>query len=151
MADDKHHQIVALGRLGWSLRRIERTTGIRRETISGYLKAAGIVVAGRGRRASRAKPAIPTASVSTTLVAKIRPFPGWCPQTRVRRKRPPRRRCPPTRCRFNRRAVRRVRARVSRIERLIAEALGRGRKSRGACEVSCCAADANDMRRGQRD
>jgi hypothetical protein len=37
LADDKHHQILALGRLGWSLRRIERTTGVRRETISGYL------------------------------------------------------------------------------------------------------------------
>jgi transposase len=66
LADDKHHQIVALERLGWSLRRIERTTGVRRETISGYLKAAGIVVPSRGRRrASRAKPAISTASVST--------------------------------------------------------------------------------------
>jgi transposase len=66
LADDKHHQIVALGRLGWSLRRIERTTGVRRETISGYLKAVGIVVPGRGRRpASRAKPAISTALVST--------------------------------------------------------------------------------------
>ena len=66
LADVKHHQIVALGRLGWSLRRIERTTGVRRETISGYLKAMGIVVPGRGRRrASRAKPAISTASVST--------------------------------------------------------------------------------------
>jgi transposase len=65
LADDKHHQIVALGRLGWSLRRIERTTGVRRETISGYLKAAGIVVPGRGRRASPAKPAISTAAVST--------------------------------------------------------------------------------------
>ena len=65
LADDKHHQIVALGRLGWSLRRIERTTGVRRETISGYLKAVGIVVPGRGRRASRAKPAISTAAVST--------------------------------------------------------------------------------------
>jgi transposase len=66
LADDKHHQIVALGRLGWSLRRIERTTGVRRETISGYLKAVGVVVPGRGRRpASRAKPAISIAVVST--------------------------------------------------------------------------------------
>src|SRR5262249_33312782 len=66
LADDKHHQIVALGRLGWSLRRIERTTGVRRETISGYLKAVGIVVPGRGRRrASPAKPAISPASLST--------------------------------------------------------------------------------------
>jgi transposase len=66
LADDKHHQILALGRLGWSLRRIERTTGVRRETISGYLKAVGIAVPGRGRRrASRAKPAISIDSVST--------------------------------------------------------------------------------------
>jgi transposase len=43
-------QIVALGRLGWSLRRIQETTGVRRETASGYLKAAGIPVRGRGGR-----------------------------------------------------------------------------------------------------
>ena len=66
MADDKHHQMVALGRLGWSLRRIERTTGVRRETISGYLKAGGIVAPGRGRRRTpQTKPAISSASVST--------------------------------------------------------------------------------------
>src|SRR5262245_42813543 len=66
LADDKHHQIVALGRLGWSLRRIQKATGVRRETISGYLKAAGIVVRGRGRRRqSQAKPAISTEAVST--------------------------------------------------------------------------------------
>jgi transposase len=66
LGDDKHHQIVALGRLGWSLRRIQRATGVRRETISGYLKAAGIVVRGRGRRRqSKAKPAISTVAVST--------------------------------------------------------------------------------------
>src|ERR671919_2481439 len=66
LADDKHHQIVALGRLAWSLRRIEKATGVRRETISGYLKAAGIVVRGRGRRGdSKAKPAISSKEVST--------------------------------------------------------------------------------------
>src|SRR6185295_4695816 len=66
LADDKHHQIVALGRLGWSLRRIEQATGVRRETISGYLKAVGLVVHGRGRRrAPTAKPAISAAAVST--------------------------------------------------------------------------------------
>jgi transposase len=43
-------QIVALGRLGWSLRRIQETTGVRRETASGYLKAAGIPVRRRGGR-----------------------------------------------------------------------------------------------------
>ena len=37
----KQQQVVALGRLGWSLRRIEQATGVRRETISGYLRVAG--------------------------------------------------------------------------------------------------------------
>ncbi|WP_140797887.1 hypothetical protein [Myxococcus xanthus] len=34
--------ITVLGRLGWSLRRIEDATRVRRETASGYLKAAGV-------------------------------------------------------------------------------------------------------------
>ena len=58
-----------LGRLGWSLRRIERATGVRRETASGYLKAAGLVVRGRGRPSIRpAKPAI-SSEVSTDSAA----------------------------------------------------------------------------------
>jgi hypothetical protein len=58
-------QILALGRLGWSLRRIEQALAVRRETISGYLKAAGIAVHGRGRRGeSKPKPAI-SGEVST--------------------------------------------------------------------------------------
>jgi hypothetical protein len=47
--DDKQQQIRALGRLGWTLSRIQEPTGIRRETISGYLKAAGIAVRSRER------------------------------------------------------------------------------------------------------
>ena len=43
-------QILALGRLGWSLRRIEAATQVRRETASAYLRAAGIPVRGRGGR-----------------------------------------------------------------------------------------------------
>ena len=39
---EKREQIRALGRLGWSLRRIEEATGVRRETVGKYLKAAGI-------------------------------------------------------------------------------------------------------------
>jgi len=45
---EKQQQILALGRLGWTLRRIEEATGIRRETVSGYLRAAGVAVRGRG-------------------------------------------------------------------------------------------------------
>lgn len=50
LGDEKKQQVVALGRLGWSLRRIEETTGVRRETVSGYLRAAGIAVRRRGGR-----------------------------------------------------------------------------------------------------
>jgi transposase len=62
----KQQQVLALGRLGWTLSRIQETTGIRRETVSGYLKAAGIPVRGRGRPTeSTAKPAISGGEVST--------------------------------------------------------------------------------------
>src|SRR5205085_4369640 len=44
LSEDKQQQVIALGRLGWSLRRIERETGVRRETAGDYLRAAGIAV-----------------------------------------------------------------------------------------------------------
>jgi len=63
--DEKQQQILGLGRLGWPLRQIERATGVRRETVSAYLKAADIPVRGRGRPgAGPPKPAIST-GVST--------------------------------------------------------------------------------------
>src|SRR5271154_3494761 len=55
----KQEQVIALGRLGWSLRRIEAATGVRRETAGGYLRSAGIALrtpGGWGRNAL-AKPA----------------------------------------------------------------------------------------------
>src|SRR5262249_53060110 len=58
LSDDKRQQVVTLGRLGWSLRRIEESTGVRRETASAYLKAAGVRVRGRGRPSRPSKPAI---------------------------------------------------------------------------------------------
>jgi transposase len=62
----QQQQILALGRLGWTLLRIQEMTGVRRETISGYLRAAGIPVRGRGRPSeSKAKPAISPPEVST--------------------------------------------------------------------------------------
>ncbi len=51
LSEEKKQQVLALGRLGWSLRRIERATEVRRETASGYLKAAGIEL--RGERCRR--------------------------------------------------------------------------------------------------
>lgn len=65
--EEKQQQILALGRLGWSLRRIEAATGVRRETIGGYLRAAGIGVRGRGRRGERAAKAAISIGVSTDL------------------------------------------------------------------------------------
>ncbi len=54
LSEEKRQQVLALGRLGWALRRIEAATGVRRETASAYLKAAGIEVrAPRGRRAPK--------------------------------------------------------------------------------------------------
>lgn len=56
--EEKKQQVIALGKLGWTLRRIEQTTGVRRETAGAYLKAAGVAVraaGGWGRRS--AKPA----------------------------------------------------------------------------------------------
>ena len=68
LSESKQQQIVALGRLGWSLRRIEQATAVRRETASAYLKAAGIPVRGRGGRPGvwPPKPAT-TPEVSTDL------------------------------------------------------------------------------------
>jgi hypothetical protein len=66
---EKQQQILALGRLGWTLRRIEEATGIRRETVSGYLRAAGVAVRFRGGQPKEwpPKPAI-TPEVSTDSV-----------------------------------------------------------------------------------
>jgi transposase len=56
--EEKKQQVIALGRLGWSLRKIQKTTGVRRETAADYLRAAGIGLRppgawGRGTPANR--------------------------------------------------------------------------------------------------
>ncbi len=60
MTEEKQQQVLALGRLGWPLRRIEQATGVRRETASAYLKAVGIAIrrpGGWGKRPLDSKPA----------------------------------------------------------------------------------------------
>jgi transposase len=59
LTEEKKQQVLALGRLGWTLRRIEQATGVRRETASAYLKAAGIAVrpSGAWGRRTASKPA----------------------------------------------------------------------------------------------
>ena len=88
LKEEKRQQVLALGRLGWSLRRIEEVTGVRRETASGYLKAAGLKVRGRGRPpAQPANPAIspeaPTDSSPATAAGEatdaVAPVPAQQP------------------------------------------------------------------------
>src|ERR1700761_7287558 len=44
LSKEKREQVIALGQLGWSLRRIEHATGVRRETAGDYLRVAGIAL-----------------------------------------------------------------------------------------------------------
>jgi transposase len=63
-------QLIALGRLGWSLRRIQKTTGVRRETVAAYLREAGIDVRPPGWRGRAPTPTAPsTADVSQSKPA----------------------------------------------------------------------------------
>ncbi len=84
--EEKKQQVLALGRLGWSLRRIQRETGVRRETAAVYLKAAfpaGIPFrppGSWGRRAAQAEAgpplrAKPANEVSTDFGAELTPVP----------------------------------------------------------------------------
>jgi hypothetical protein len=64
LSEEKKKQVIALGQLGWSLRRIEKAVGIRRETVSAYLKAAEIPVRPVGGWGKR-EPAKPANGVTT--------------------------------------------------------------------------------------
>ena len=71
----KQEQVIALGRLGWSLRRIEAATGVRRETAGGYLRSAGIALrtpGGWGRKApSKAAILVTTGSTSSKQAIEV--------------------------------------------------------------------------------
>ena len=84
LSEEKKQQVLTLGRLGWSLRRIEQATGVRRETASRYLKAADVELRGqRCRRfplepplcssAERALDSKPASQVSTGSECDSRP------------------------------------------------------------------------------
>ena len=90
--EEKKQQVLALGRLGWSLRRIQQATRFRRETAGAYLKAAGIAVrppSGWGRcepkpanevitDSGAAKPAIPV--IPDPLDPNLNPNPNPNPE-----------------------------------------------------------------------
>jgi len=84
LSEAKKQQVIALGRLGWPLRRIEQATGVRRETAGAYLKAAGIGVRpprGWGRRPP-AKPAngVTTGSDAAEPASTVNPNPNPNPE-----------------------------------------------------------------------
>jgi len=64
LSEEKKKQIIALGQLGWSLRRIEKATGVRRQTAGEYLKAADIAVRPPGAW-GKGVPAKPANEVTT--------------------------------------------------------------------------------------
>ncbi len=68
LSEEKKQQVLALGRLGWTLRRIEQSTGVRRETAGAYLKAAGIAVRPPGAWGRR-RPAAPANEASADSIA----------------------------------------------------------------------------------
>jgi transposase len=78
LSEEKRQQVLALGRLGWPLRRIEQETGVRRETVSAYLKAAGIGVRPPGAWGRRppAKPANEVTTGSMTELPVTNPNPN---------------------------------------------------------------------------
>ena len=86
LSEAKKQQIIALGRLGWPLRRIEQETGVRRETAGAYLKAAGIGVRPPGAWGRRppAKPAnengVTTGSEAAKPANTVNPNPNPNPE-----------------------------------------------------------------------
>jgi len=81
LREESKQQIIALGRLGWSLRRIEREVGVRRETISAYLKEAGVALRlPRGRllptKPANAATSDPTASKPASPAHQVIPDSG---------------------------------------------------------------------------
>ena len=65
LSEEEKQQVMALGRMGWSLRRIERETGIHRDTAARYLREAGIALKKPGRPGKEtAKPAINAVEVT---------------------------------------------------------------------------------------
>src|SRR6516162_4868278 len=76
LSEDKRQQVIALGQLGWPLRRIEQETGVRRETASAYPKAAGSGVRPPGAWGRR-QPAKPANQVTTgSTVPPATPHPN---------------------------------------------------------------------------
>lgn len=64
LTPEEQEQVRALGRLGWSLRRIQSETGVHRETVRTYLLAAGIRMRRERARRLAADAPNPTSQVT---------------------------------------------------------------------------------------
>ena len=73
LSREKREQVIALGRLGWPLRKIEEATGVRRETASVYLREAGIAIR---RVGSWGEKSLPKAASCVTTDSS----PGFTPE-----------------------------------------------------------------------
>ena len=63
LSEEKKQQVIALGRLGGSLRKIQKATGVHRTTAADYLRAAGVALRPPGAW-GKAPPAKPTNEVT---------------------------------------------------------------------------------------
>ena len=85
LSREKREQVIALGRLGWSLRRIEQATGVRRETAGGYLRSAGIVIRSPGgwgeKSLAKAATSVTTGSDSSKPATQV--ITGFLPRRRA--------------------------------------------------------------------
>ncbi len=95
----KQQQVLALGQLGWPVSRIAVAVHVDRATVTGYLRAAGLAVRGRGRPSEgtanaaisrevstdrRANPAISPPLVSTDSAPSRAPRASACEPHRER-------------------------------------------------------------------
>jgi transposase len=77
LSEEKQKQVIALGQLGWTLRRIEKEVGVRRETAAGYLRTAGVPVRPPGRWGRQPPPdSKPAKEVTTDFGGPSAPKPA---------------------------------------------------------------------------
>jgi transposase len=89
LTEEKKQQVIALGRLGWSLRRIESATGIRRETAAGYLKTAGINIRAPGAWGRRPPDVKPANEMTADCGATAKPANEVIPDSGAKLPKPP--------------------------------------------------------------
>src|SRR5258708_9693488 len=80
LSKEKREKVVGVGRVGWSLRRIEQATGVGGETAGDYLRSAGIALRGPGGWGRKAPAKAATAMITGADSSKpaIEVITGFC-------------------------------------------------------------------------